>query len=49
MEIKKEALNQEPPEDQMERLFQAWQKGGKAGLTKAIYENELKAREPEKK
>ena len=51
MTINKEGLDQEPTEEQMQKLFEAWKKDGKMGLAKAIHENELKVKEkgPKKK
>lgn len=45
MTIKQEALDIEPTEEQMKKLYEAWEKGGRDGLGKALRQQNQELRE----
>jgi hypothetical protein len=48
MTIKQEALDIEPTEEQMRKIYEAWEKGGKEGLGKALRQQNQELREKKK-
>jgi hypothetical protein len=48
MTIKQEALDIEPTEEQMRKIYEAWEKGGKEGLKQTLREQNQELRKKKK-